>query len=135
MQRQKMGNNNIENFWNTFEANKELESKELLALLNKEIKNYSTGLYVELSSSTTPKNLIITAHGIKIHFAHVYELIAAAPSVENWTFSAGRPSLGESFNFVMDGLEIKFEDITFMPLDSADFPDDLAIRLYHHDYV
>ncbi|CAA6816002.1 MAG: Unknown protein, partial [uncultured Sulfurovum sp.] len=42
---------------------------------------------------------------------------------------------GESFNFVMDGLEIKFEDITFMPLDSADFPDDLAIRLYHHDYV
>lgn len=140
-----MGNNNIEEFWNWFQENSEkymalnnLPSEEAVALvkeINERIKVCSSGLFVELSTSKTPAELIVTPQGIKQYFSQAYEVVGQAPSIEGWTVFAGKQALGKGYNFQLGEFTVKPDEVTFMPLGSDEHPDDIAIRLYHKAYV
>jgi len=128
-------NNAIVNFWKSFEENQALDSYELVTLLNEEVQHYSNGLVIEVNELEKVRELVISAQGIKSYFAHAYELGGYAPAIEGWIVRAGRPPLGQRFEELMDTFEIQADEVTFMPLESQDFPDDIAVRLYHKDYV
>jgi len=130
-----MQNSNTEKFWNTFEENQLLAANELVNILNEQIKSYSKGLVVEVNSLEEHKRLIVSPQGVKVYFSAAYELVASAPTVEGWEIKAGKDALDKVVPYVSDGLSIMPEEVTFMPLESADFPDDIAIRLYHKAYV
>lgn len=128
-------NNTIVNFWKSFEENHTLDSHELVNLLNEQVKHYSNGLVIEINELANVRELVLSPQGIKAYFAHAYELGGYAPAIEGWIVRAGRPPMGERLNELMDTFEIQADEVTFMPLESQDFPDDIAVRLYHKDYV
>lgn len=130
-----MQNSNIERFWNRFEENQALSPNELMNILNEQIKSYSKGLVVEVNISEERKVLTVSPQGVKVYFSAAHELLSSAPTLEGWEIKAGKEALDEVLPYRTDGLEIKPEEVTFMPLESVDFPDDIAIRLYHKAYV
>ncbi len=130
-----MNRESIEAFWHWFEENKEQEYEALVALANERIKQLSSGLAVEIDVGSTPKELVVTPQGVKQFFANAYELVLAAPKIEGWSVVATRAAAKELSGVEVNGVTIEPTEVSFMPLSSAEYPDDLAIRLYHKAYV
>jgi len=137
----------IKEFWDWFENNKATyenfgeKYKSDLAQVNrlldeiiKELQKVSPGLYVEIGGDKNQWDLIITPQGVRQYFAATYEVVAQAPSIENWTIYATKPAAGIEFNFMMGDVEISPKTISFIPLNSEDEPDEIAVRLFHDDY-
>jgi len=122
------------NFNETYEQKAE-ESVELLDAITKELKKFSEGLFVEVSASQEKKELVITAQGNKEYFADAYALVQEAPSIGTWEFTALKPVQGLDFNFTLAEVNINPDEILFMPLEAEEYPDDVAIRLYHKAYT
>ena len=138
----------IKAFWDWFEKNHERynsfnkiytfnmeEAEELLGLLTKSLHEYSKGLFVEISGDDAKQEMIITAQGNKEFFADAFELVQNAPIIGSWNFIATKPAIGLDFNFKMADVTISPDEILFMPLEADEYPDDVAIRLYHKDYT
>jgi len=138
----------IQEFWEWFEKNHESyngfnekytlnpkEAEELLASLTEALHNYSKGLFVELSNDDEKQELIITAQGNKEFFADAIALVEDAPSIGSWKFIALKPAIGLDFNFQMGEVTINPDDLLFMPLEAEEYPNDIAVRLYHKDYT
>jgi hypothetical protein len=123
-----MDKQNIEAFWNWFEQNKDEELTELISSVNERLKLVSFGLSAELSVQSSPKELIVTPQGVKKFFSDAYALVNAAPSIEGWCVVATKQPNHR-------GYESKLGKVTFMPLLADEHPDDIAIRLYHKEYV
>jgi hypothetical protein len=126
-----MDKKNIEEFWNWFETYKNEEETALISSVNERLKQVSFGLSAELSVEKTPKELIITPQGIKQFFSDAYALVKDAPTIDGWKIVATKPALGEGHSFKMGSVEIDPKEVTFMPLNADEHPDDVAIRLYH----
>ena len=135
-------------FWDWFKKNHERynsfnkrytfnreEAEELLALLTKALQEYSKGLFVEISGDDEKKELIITAQGNREFFADAFALVQNAPSIDSWKFIPTKPAIGLDFNFKMADVSISPDEILFMPFEADEYPDDVAIRLYHKDYT
>jgi hypothetical protein len=138
----------IEVFWNWFRENHQnysnfneiyssypKESTRLLDVITKELKEFSEGLFFEISADKERKELIITAQGNREYFVDALELVEYAPTIEDWKFIALKPAIGLDFNFKMGEVTINPSEITFMPLEAPEYPHDIAIRLYHKDYT
>jgi len=130
-----MDNHAIEAFWNWFIANREEEPSLLISSVNERLKLVSFGLSAELSVQSSPKELIVTPQGVKKFFADAYALVENAPTIDGWSIVATKESLDEGYYFKMGDVEINLDEVTFMPLLSEEHPDDIAIRLYHKEYV
>ena len=122
-------------FWNWFERQKDEPYDGLITSVNERIKQLSLGLSVELDVIQTPKVLVVTPQGMKHYFTHAHEVLAYAPPIEDWELIATKPPLGVLEVVEVDGISIEPSEVTFMPLNSPEHPDDLAIRLYHKAYV
>jgi hypothetical protein len=138
----------IDLFWKWFESNHEKystfnelytknpeEANKLLELITKALKAYSEGLFVEISANEVSKELIITSQGNREFFADIFQLVNNAPMIDNWNFIATRPAIGIDFNFQMGEVTIHHNQISFMPLEAEEYPNDVAIRLFHEDYT
>ncbi len=138
----------IDKFWKWFETNHNnysnfnekyknnpAEASELLELITKALKIFSEGLFVEISATEESKELIVTAQGNKEFFADAFELVQNAPSIEDWKFIATKPAIGLDFNFKMGEVTINPNEISFMPLEANEYPNDIAIRLFHKEYT
>ena len=140
----------IEAFWNWFEANHQAynnfnelyeenveEATNILTHINSEIQKFSKGLSVEVYGSPEKRELVVTAKGDKNHFADAFELVDNAPIIDGWSIVATNPPMEVlDFDFEMPGeVRIAWDNITFMPLEANEYPHDVAIRLYHKDYV
>jgi len=122
------------NFNETYEQKAE-KSVELLDAITKELKKFSEGLFIEISAIEEKKELVITAQGNREFFADALALVDSAPSIGAWEFIALKPALGLDFNFKMADVTINPDEILFMPLEAEEYPDDVAIRLYHKAYT
>ena len=138
----------MDKFWEWFEANHHnynnfnekytsnpQETYELLELLTKALKVCSEGLFVEISADDEKKELIITTQGNREFFADAFELVNNAPTIGSWKFIATKPAIGLEFNFKMGEVSINPNKIEFMPLEADEYPNDVAIRLFHKDYT
>ncbi len=137
----------INAFWDWFIANKAAyehfgeqyagdfdQVNRLLDELITELQKVSPGLFVEIGGKDGEWELIITPQGIRQYFAMAYEVVGLAPKIENWHFFATKPILGAEFSFKMGDVVINPETISFIPLESEEEPDEIAIRLFHQDY-
>ena len=138
----------IEAFWSWFQEHKEeyanfdkayesnpIETSERVELLIEELRKFSEGLFVVIKSTNEPKELIITAKGKKEYFADAFALVKYAPSIEGWHIIATKPSYGLDFDFEITGVKINPNEISFMPLDASEYPDDVAVRFFHKEYT
>jgi len=134
----------IELFWSYFKEHQEsyanfekdyerhpLETAEKVDQLIQELQKVSKGLFITLK----PKEIIITAKGKKEYFGDAFEVVNNAPTFDGWKIVATKPSYGLDFDFDLTGVQINPNTLTFMPLEAPQYPNDIAIRIFHKDYT
>ncbi|WP_300597554.1 DUF695 domain-containing protein [Niabella sp.] len=90
---------------------------------------YLTGMYNE---STV--ELILTADGNTKNIAFVEELVAQAPDICGWKFTALKQASGiESAAINMAGYRFDSDNLFFYSNDYADYPDEIDISIIHND--
>jgi hypothetical protein len=110
-------------FWKWFDAHKDEVAKikradePIADQLAAELHKISPDLTFEMGIGTTPKELIISAGGIKSVFPTVNRLVAAAPAIPGWKVIALRPrkpmteiQLGDGKTFAMDDMRVSVSD-------------------------
>lgn len=79
--------------------------------------------------------LVITADANLKNMVFVEDLIAAAPSLDNWKFTAHKPEIsGSVLNIEMDGVKFGTDTISFKPNTDNNYPDLIDITLFHKDF-
>jgi hypothetical protein len=98
-----------------------------------QVKNgiwFLTGMYDDSTAE-----LILTADGNLATIAFVEELVAAAPALPGWRFTALKPEYGiEDANIHMDGYRFNKDTIHFYANERPDYPDLIDITIVHSDY-
>jgi hypothetical protein len=90
---------------------------------------YLTGMFDENTAE-----LVITADGAVKNFVFVEELVAAAPEITGWKFTAHKPALQiKDVNIEMAGYQFSNEKLSFYPNESRQFPDEIDITIVHQD--
>ncbi|MDX2305738.1 MAG: DUF695 domain-containing protein [Microscillaceae bacterium] len=91
---------------------------------------YLTGMY-----DNDTVELVLTADGNVKNIAFVEELVAAAPQIKGWKFTALKPPLEiDHVNIAMEGYEFNAKNLFFYSEEHTDFPDEIDIRVVHTDY-
>jgi hypothetical protein len=113
-------------FWKWFAAHAEEVGKikradePIADQLAGELHKVSPELTFEMGIGTTPKELIISAGGIKSVFPTVKRLVAAAPAIPGWKVIALRPRKAMSEIQLGDGQKLSMDDLTVTPADAGD---------------
>ncbi len=90
---------------------------------------YVTGMY---DSNTA--ELILTADGEVKNIVFVEELVAQAPSLANWKFTALKPSLDiKDVSINMAGHSFTEDNLFFYSNDQEAYPDEIDISIVHAD--
>jgi hypothetical protein len=90
---------------------------------------YLTGMHDEDTAE-----LVLTADGVVKNVVFVEELVAAAPALSNWRFTALKPALDIKHNNIrMDEVEFTAENISFYANVYPEYPDEIDIVVVHHD--
>lgn len=93
---------------------------------------FLTGMY---DSDTV--ELVITPDGVIKNIAFVELLIASAPSLPHWKFTALKPAIAdmEKFKIKMYGFSFDINEMYFYPVQHKYFPDEVDIVIVHPDYT
>lgn len=76
--------------------------------------------------------LVFTADGVLKNIVFVEELVAAAPPISGWKFTALKPPLEiEGFSIAMGEYEFKEENIFFAENKHPNFPDEIDITIFY----
>lgn len=79
--------------------------------------------------------LVLTADGAIANIVFVEELVAAAPKIDNWTFTALKPALEiDNFGINMGNFQFNKENLSFYYTADACFPDEIDITIVHQDF-
>ncbi len=80
--------------------------------------------------------LVFTAEGVIKNFVFVEELVAVAPQLQGWKFTALKPALNKGkFGVEMGGMKFSADTIQFCAQEDARYPDEIVICLVHQDYT
>lgn len=134
-------------FWNWFLKNekkffdvvmkgRDIEEK-FLARLAPKLKLLGDGFYflTGLCDQATVE-LVFTADGNVKYMVLIEELVACAPKLKGWKFTAHKPSASiEDVNIEMSGFKFNGNNLSFYPVDHPQFPDEIDIRVVHHDFT
>lgn len=88
---------------------------------------FLTGMYDEHTAE-----LIFTADGIVNHIVFVEELVAHAPSLNGWRFTAHKP--GEKVDDIvieMDGIRYDSSSLFFFAKSNSEYPDEIDLTFLH----
>jgi len=137
----------VNDFWNWFKANNAKflglnapdltdEGKEkLLDEFLEHLHEYCDVLYFEIGGKHGgEQELIVTAEGDAEYFDKVDELIAAAPVINNWIFTAFMQPGELPHTSVYEDVQLKPLEIYFLPLDSKNQPKSIGLRICLPNY-
>jgi len=88
---------------------------------------FLTGMY-----DKNTVELILTPDGILKNFYFAEELIAAAPSLDGWRFTALKPA--SDMHISMGGYEFKQDNMMFFAKEHPNLPDEIDLVIVHDDY-
>jgi hypothetical protein len=78
--------------------------------------------------------LILTADGNINHIIFVEEIVAAAPNIKGWKFTALKPAIDiKEVNIEMSGYDFNANNIYFYENEIPDYPDEIDITIVHED--
>lgn len=90
---------------------------------------YLTGMYDDNTAE-----LVLTADGSIKNMVFVEELVATAPMISGWKFTALKPALDiRDVNIKMAGYKFNDENLSFYSTELAEYPDEIDITVVHPD--
>ena len=121
-------------FWSVVKNHKNVE-EDFFDKMAPKLKEIKEGIfYVTGMCDDNTVELILTADGNTHNVVFVEELIAAAPKLFGWMFTALKPSLDvEDTNIEMAGHSFNAKNISFYANEHAEYPDEIDITIVHHD--
>jgi hypothetical protein len=124
-------------FWHWFLAHEReiwaIESRDdaLMDEISDTLSSYGQGLGFEVSDEDHgTRELIISAMSDATLFEKVDALVADAPALRRWKFTALQPPRGFAFVFDQSGVHLEPTTMAFSPLRSETRPDALGLRVY-----
>ncbi len=130
-------------FWNWFQqhqasfrqmaATGQLSQEHFFTPMVEKLSAYYPGLLAGLYPGD-PMELIITTQGSVKGFVFAEELVAAAPQIPGWKFTAlqpGRPAFG---NMQFFGTTFSDQNMAFFPEEDPAYPGKIRIVITHDDY-
>ncbi len=79
--------------------------------------------------------LIFTPDGVVENVIFVEELVAAAPAIKGWKFTALKPALAiENVGIQMQAYEFNGDNLFFYALEDSNYPDEIDLRVIHNDF-
>jgi hypothetical protein len=93
------------------------------------LQRIDPSLFFELCSNATPHEFILTVQGDSSKYALADAVIAAAPTLENWVFSALKPPMGFGFRTEYDGFVLDPATMWFLPMESPSNPTSIGLRI------
>lgn len=121
---------NEKEFFNVVKSRKDIDSNFFNKLSPKlgELKDgyfYLTGMY-----NDTTAELILTADGNTVNIVFVEELVAAAPKIDGWKFTALKPALDiKNVSIEMSGYKFDGESLSFYSNELPGYPDEIDITI------
>ena len=98
-------------------------------LLSEELAKIDDRIAAEVHDVEGTREVMITAGGEADAFPLVRELVASAPALPRWSFSAFRPGRGFDFEVHAGPMVFDAKQLGFQPLSADEAPSQLAIRL------
>jgi len=139
-----VGDSSYQDFWNWFKQNEStffkvieehgnIEKKFFRKLSPKldAIKEdifYLTGMFDD-----NTVELILTPDGNVKNVVFVEEIVAVAPQIEGWKFTALKPS-SEGHSIKMDGFIFNSDNLFFYAVEEEAYPDEISIVVINADY-
>lgn len=132
-------------FWNWFKENNSAYlflntvdagiKQQLLDTMQEKLHLFCDSIFFEIGGAADQdQELIITAEGDVNYFAQVEELVNAAPQIPNWSFIAFIPPRDADFEIDYEGVQLNANDLYFDPMESANEPGKLGVRVYIPNY-
>jgi len=126
--------NNEKTFFNVVKNQKNIE-KEFFDKLSPKLAELKEGYFFlagMLDDNTA--ELILTADGNIKNIVFVEELVAQAPKIKGWKFTALKPALDiENVAINMYGYRFDSKNLFFYSNENADYPDEIDISIVHND--
>jgi len=125
---------NEKEFFKTVSGRENIE-KDFFAKIGPKLGEIQSGFYfVTGMSDAQTVELILTPDGVIKNIFAIEELVSAAPKLDGWKFTALKPATNsKDFGIEMEGLKFNFENLSFFPVTSADFPDKIDLTIVY-DY-
>jgi hypothetical protein len=93
--------------------------------------HYLTGMLDD-----TTVELVLTADGAVKSFVFVEDLVAAAPTLPGWKFTAHKPAIEiDNVSINMAGFTFGPDNLSFYSNDLSEYPDEIDITVVHNDYT
>jgi len=125
---------NADSFYDIVKQHKDVEEKFLDKVIPvlKQIDESFFSLVGMYDDNTA--EMVITADGVIKSIVFAEEIVAAAPELRGWKFTALKPSLGFEMSINMDGYEFNNENLSFISNNLPEYPDEIDITLVHRDH-
>lgn len=125
---------NERQFYNVIKTGGDVE-KEFFRKLSPKLAELRDGYYYLTGMiNDHTAELVLTADGEVKNFVFVEELVASAPSIAHWKFTALKPALDmTSVNINMHGFQFNQDNLSFFTVDHPDRPDEIDIVIAHPD--
>ena len=78
--------------------------------------------------------MIITVDGDVKSIVFAEEVVAAAPTLKGWQFTALKPAIGFDVSIGMDDYTFDKDNIFFINNEDEQYPDEIDLTLVHKDY-
>lgn len=127
---------NEKSFYQSIKKSDEVDTKFLKKLMPKlqQLNNQFYCLTGMLDDEIA--ELVITAEGDIKSFVFVEDLVAAAPSLKRWKFTALKPPIGlDGISIEMDGMEFNSSNISFISNIDENYADEIDITLVYDDFT
>lgn len=123
-------------FFNVIKTENDIQ-KNFISKIGPKLDELRSGYYYlagMLNDDTA--ELIITADGKVKNLIFVEELINAAPSLNNWKFTAHKPALDiKDANIRMADHDFNQSKLHFIPNNSSNYPDEIDLTIVHDDFT
>ncbi|TCD11097.1 DUF695 domain-containing protein [Pedobacter frigidisoli] len=135
-----------QDFWNWFQQNAESFfkvvkdghniEKDFFDKLSPKLKELKDGFYFLAGMvNNETAELVLTADGIISNIAFVEDLVADAPKIKGWLFTALKPALNiADVNIKMGDLNFNKDNLSFYYTEKANFPDEIDVSVIHSDF-
>ncbi len=123
---------NEKKFFDVVKSHKDIE-KGFFDPLSEKLEELKDGyLYLAGMFDENTAELVLTPDGDVNNIVFVEELIADAPSIVGWKFTALKSATGD-INIKMGDYEFNTENLFFYSNDHAAYPDEIDITVVHND--
>ena len=134
-----------ESFWSWFQENERTFfkivrngdhiEKDFFGKLGPKLKQLNDGFYYLTGMyDNDTAELIISPEGVVKNIVFTEELVASAPQIKGWKFTALKPEMGiQDVNIEMAGYKFNNDKMQFIAVNNPAYPDEIDITIIHDD--